>query len=157
MSLIIEFLILGAFAASLVTVFMILKARIPNNSTYKYAVGTALITAFLLFWVNGAVGIIGSSNDDVNMLFYGVLAVGLLGAILSRFRPSGMARSMFVMMIAQILVAAIAVAARWGSSNPVWPSDVITLTCLFSGLWLACGALFLKAARQRDQFPIGSS
>ena len=47
----------------------------PTNTAYRWAVGVALAAAFILFWVNGAVGIIGADGDDANSMYYGVLAV----------------------------------------------------------------------------------
>jgi hypothetical protein len=46
----------------------------------SHAAGVALATDFLLVWINGVVGIIGSEQEDANLLHGAVLAVGLLGA-----------------------------------------------------------------------------
>ena len=70
------------------------------NATYKLAVGVALLAAFLLVWLSLGVGIIGSDGDPANLMYFGVLAVGIIGAFLARFRAAGMARSLFAMAIA---------------------------------------------------------
>jgi len=72
---------------------------------YRFAVGVALTTAFILLWVNGAVGIIGDESNDANIMYFGVLAVGFIGAIIARFRPLGMARALYAMALAQVLAA----------------------------------------------------
>ena len=41
-------------------------------------------------------------------MFFGVLVVGIIGAIIARFRPQGMARALFATALAQALVAVIA-------------------------------------------------
>ena len=147
MNIFFEFLLLGVFAGSLIYGFMVLNARYPNNTNYKIAVGLALAATFLLFWVNGAVGIIGSSNNDANMMFFGVLAIPFTGALIARFVPKGMARTMFTTAGVQILVATIALAGGFGTSGPTWPWDVVILTVFFSALWVGSGILFQKAAQ----------
>jgi hypothetical protein len=44
-------------------------------------------------------------------MYIGVLAVGIIGAIVARFRPHGMARALFATALAQALVAVIALLA----------------------------------------------
>ncbi len=64
---------------------------------------------------NGAVGIIGSEDNDANMLYFGVLAVGVVGALMARFRPIGMMLALIATALAQMLVAVIALTAGWGA------------------------------------------
>ncbi|MFH1689755.1 MAG: hypothetical protein ABIE42_05890 [Candidatus Eisenbacteria bacterium] len=129
-------------------VFLFLKARKPDNTAYKSAVGLALLAAFLLFWVNGAVGIIGDEDNDANLMYGGVLAVGLIGAIIARFEPHGMVRAMFATALAQAVVAVIALVAGWGSAAPIWPRDILGATGIFVTLWLGSTWLFRRAARK---------
>ena len=93
-----------------------LASRKTGEAAYRAAVGLAIGSAVLLGWVNGAVGIIGSENNDANLMYFGVLAVGIIGAIIARLQPLGMARALFVTALAQALVLALALAlARaWG-------------------------------------------
>ena len=51
-----------------------------GNIVYRSAVGLALTAAFILIWVNGAVGIIGSENNDANLMYGGVFGVFVLNA-----------------------------------------------------------------------------
>ena len=81
-----------------------LAARMTGNTTYRFAVGLALAAAFILVWVNGAVGIIGSEDNDANLMYGGVLGVGVIGAVIARFRPHGMARALFATALAQASV-----------------------------------------------------
>lgn len=51
-----------------------------GNIVYRSAVGLALTAAFILIWVNGAVGIIGSENNEANLMYGGVIGVFVLNA-----------------------------------------------------------------------------
>ena len=105
-----DFAIFGALLVGVGVTFE-LAARKTGNSAYRSAVGVALAAVFILVWVNGAVGIIGSEDNDANLMYYGVLAVGLIGAFVARFQPRGMARALFATALAQALVAVIALIA----------------------------------------------
>ncbi|HEX8300981.1 hypothetical protein [Sphingomonas sp.] len=128
---------------------LILEAvvRMTANSAYRIAMAAALAGAFLLIWLNAAVGIIGDEGDPANLMFAGVLAIGLAGAALARFRAGGMAWTLFLVAGAQALVGIVAVAGRLGADGPIWPRDVGVLTVFFTILWLVSGGLFRKAAR----------
>lgn len=83
----------------------------PQNTAYRSAVGIALGAAVMLVWLSLGVGIIGADGDPANLMYFGVLAVGIVGAIIARLQPRGMARALFAMALAQALVAAIALNA----------------------------------------------
>ena len=85
-----------------------------GNTTYRFAVGVALAAALLLVWLSLGVGIIGRDGDPANIMYFGVLAVGIVGALIARFRPEGMARALFATALAQMSVAAIALIAGLG-------------------------------------------
>jgi hypothetical protein len=150
MELIFGFLLLIGIAAAFVVIFRFLTKRAPGNTPYKWGVGIAFAGALLLFWVNGAVGIIGASDNDANLMYFGVLAVGGLGGLISRFRPQGMYRVMVAVAVAQVLAAVIALAALWGTSGPIWPIDVLVLTGFFTAVWLVSAWQFRKAILQNS-------
>ena len=115
-----------------------LAVRMSRHHAYHAAAGIALVAGFLLVWMNLAVGIIGNEENPLNLMYGGVLAVGLLGTLIARFRPAGMVRVMVAMAIAQLLVAVIAQAA----GHFTW-----VLTAVFIGAWLASAWLFKTTAR----------
>ncbi len=131
-----------------------LVARKMGSIAYRVAVGVALAAALLLVWVNLAVGLIGSEDELANLMYIGVLTVGIIGAIIARFRPHGMARALFATALAQTLVAVIALIAGLGSTAPIWPWDILILTGFFAALWVGSALLFRKAAR--EQPPAGA-
>jgi hypothetical protein len=77
----------------------------------------------------------------VNLLFDAVPLVGLIGALLVRFRARGMARVMVAVAVAQVAVAVIAFAGGFGFTGP--------FTVFFAALWLISAWLFAKAARRQ--------
>ena len=122
-----------------------LAARMTGNTAYRAAVGVAIAAAFILVWMNLAVGIIGAEDNPANLMYGGVLAVGIIGAIIARFQPDGMARTLVATALAQALVAVIAVIAGMGyPASP--PLEILGVNALFAALWLMSAWLFRKAA-----------
>jgi hypothetical protein len=134
-----------------------LVARKGGTIAYRAAVGVACAAGLLLVWMNAAVGIIG--DGPVNLLYFGVLAVGFIGAFIARFQPRGMSRALFATALAQMLVPLIALGmwnAGWQDllmdpSSPHPPfhpgvPQVLVLNAFFAALWIASGLLFRHAA-----------
>lgn len=144
-----DFLFAGALIGGTGLVFE-LVARSTANVACRAAVGLALAATFLLIWITGAVGIIGDEDNPANLMFAGVLAVAIVGALIARFRPHGMARAMSVAALVQALVAPIELAGRWGATAPIWPWEVLGLTGFFTAMWLMSAGLFRIAARQQS-------
>jgi hypothetical protein len=145
---ILDFAVFATMLAGVSVIYGLTK-RTSDDIAYRSAVGVALAAAFILIWVNGAVGIIGDAGNDANLMFFGVLGVGVLGAIVARFQPRGMARALYATAVAQCLVAVIAVTADLGSTGPIWPRDILALTVFLTALWLLSARLFGNAARNR--------
>ena len=125
-----------------------LASRKTGEAAYRAAVGLALGSALLLGWVNAAVGIIGSDDNEANLMYGGVLVVGAIGAIIARFKSEGMARALFATALAQTLVAVIALVGRVGSPYS-GPLEIVTINGFFVALFVGSAVLFWKAARGR--------
>jgi hypothetical protein len=119
-----------------------LAARRRGSRASRAGAGLAVVTAFVLVWINLAVGVVGPEDDPVNRVFFGVLGVAVIGAGLARARPGGMARALAATAVAQMLAAGIALAAGGGPAG-----EVLALNGGFAGLWLASAWLFRRAAR----------
>ena len=122
-----------------------LASRKTGQAAYRAAVGLALGSALLLGWVNGAVGIIGSEDNEANLMYGGVIVVGAIGAVIARFKPEGMARALFATALAQTLVAVIGLVGRMGSGS----LEIVTINGFFVALFVGSAVLFWKAARDR--------
>ena len=126
-----------------------LAARRTGIIAYRAAVGVAVTAAFVLIWINLAVGLIGSEDNPANLMYGGVLGVGILGALIWRFQPHGMARALAATALAQALVGAIALIAGLGSTGANGPGTIVVLNGFFAALWLISAWLFRKAAREQ--------
>ena len=129
-----------------------LVARKAGGIAYRAAVGVALAAAFLLVWINGAVGIIGNEDNPANLMYGGVLAVGIIGAMIARFQPHGMARALFATAFAQMLVPVIALII-WRPSLDDAPGivGVFMLNAFFVMLFVVSALFFRRAARERNR------
>jgi hypothetical protein len=125
-----------------------LVARRTGSAAYRLAAGMALAVWFLTIWLTGAVGIIGSEAHPANLLYLGVLGIGVVGAVVARFRPRGMSRVMVVAALALLAIVLAVLVTGWGSEEPVWPWPVVTLNGFFVALLLGAALLFRQAARE---------
>jgi len=62
-----------------------LITRKSGELAYRVVVGFALFTGLFLVWVNLAVGIIGSENNPVNLMYFGAFGVAIIGTFIARF------------------------------------------------------------------------
>ena len=119
------------------------------RSAYRLAIVAALATGLILLWIIGAVGLIGVEGDPFDRSYGGVLAVGVIGALIARFRPGGMARAMIAAALAQTLIAVIALIIGKQHSPVSSVVEILGLNGFFVVLWLVSARLFIRAARLR--------
>ncbi len=110
--------------------------RKSSSLAYRLGAAGAVVTAFLTVWVNAAVGMIG--EGPYNLLFGGVLLIALIGAIIARFEPAGLARAMVAAAIWQGMLSVV------GMSTDAH-GGMLSMT--FVVPWLLAAGLFRKAAR----------
>jgi hypothetical protein len=146
---VVDFALAGALLVGTGLIFE-LAVRTTGNIAYRAAVGVALAAAFILVWLSLGVGIIGKDGDPANLMYFGVLAVGITAAVMARLRPAGMARALLATALAQALVAAIALMGRLGYP---WsgPLEILALNGFFVALFVGSALLFRKAAREEGQ------
>lgn len=125
-----------------------LARKKASHSSYKTAVGIALAAVFLLIWINSAVGIIGNEDNPANLMYFGVVTVGIIGAGIARFQPRGMARVLLTMAIAQMLVPVIAlfIAKSQVTLEPPGVVGVFGLNSFFAMLFVVSALLFKHAS-----------
>ncbi len=143
------FLPLIILATILVALFRWVTYRQSEDRFYRLAWLIFLVGVFLLFWSNGAVGIIGASNNDINMLYNALLGLGLVGGIGFRKQRLGLTLVMLVLDFLMFMILAVALVGNMGHSGPKWPLDAVILTVFFSGFWSASAVLFYLSNQRR--------
>ena len=144
----------GAFVLALVLLFGcagltygLVAKKMMSNKAYRFAVGVALAAVFILVWMNAAVGgILG--DDPANMMYFGVLLVGFIGAVIARLEPQGMSRALFATAFAIVLVPVIALII----GTPAFANGVVAvfgLHSFFAMLFVASAFLFRRASARR--------
>jgi hypothetical protein len=108
-----------------------------GSVAHKAAVGIAVVAGLGLIWVNLAVGMMDVENG--NLMYVLVLFVALVGAAIGRFEPREASIAMFATAGAQVVVAAIALAANLGPT--------ILADAFFVLAWVASGLLFRQASQ----------
>ena len=120
-----------------------LVARKTGRAAYRTGIGLAIAAAALLGWINGAVGIIGSENNRANLMYLGVVAVGVVGVAIARLKPGGMALAMMATAATQGLVTVVAIVGGLGGPNS-GPLELLAINGAFIALFLGAASLFRK-------------
>lgn len=122
-----------------------MKTTTTRTRSYRLGLAVTLGTVLFLLLGAGALGIIGAGGR-ADLMYLGVIAVGVVGVVASRLRPRGMSRTLLAMAAAQVVVALIAlVAVVPGSDASV--VDLIGLTAMYAGLFSVAAWLFSRADR----------
>jgi hypothetical protein len=125
-----------------------LVARKGRAFAYRAAVGVGLAAAFLLVWVNGAVGIIGNEENPANLMHFGVLAIRVIGAFIANLESRGMTWALSAVALAQMLVPVIAMmiwppqVTSWGAAGV---GGVFGMNSFFAILFAVSALLFRRS------------
>lgn len=140
----------GAFVFTYVLFFgtgmaYALISRHMSAWAYKAAVGLSLVAGFVLGWATMVH--MSETENPVNLVYFGVLAVGAIGAALARLEARGMARALFAMAAALAVAWVITQVLMVDTpAGPVWNVGVMHggFVLLFAG----AGLLFRHASVQ---------
>ncbi len=143
------FVVAGAFVFTAAMTYE-LGVKGMSNKAYRFAMGLAVATAFVLTWANFVLAV---DVSLANFMYFGVVVVGLVGAAIARLRASGMAVALFVTAMAQMLVPFIALVfwkthVAQGAAVPV-----LGLNGVFIVLFAMSALLFRRAARTHEMPP----
>lgn len=133
---------------SLLSLTFTFIARSTRGNAYKAAAALAIVGAFLLVWINGAVGIIGDS--DINMLYALVVLTLFIGTLVARFKPEGMARTLFAAALVQALIPIVAFIINTPDLS-LGVLQVFILNAFWVVLFIGSGLLFRHAGSQAPQ------
>ena len=145
-----DFVIAGAL---LVGTGLLYEAAVrrAGSLTYRAAVAVALGAGLFLVWAILAVGAIGAEGDPADLMYVGVLAMGIVGALIVRLRPEGMARVLLVMALAVVLVAVVALVAGKHLSPESSVVEIVGVNGFFAALFIGSAWLFRRAALEQPR------
>jgi hypothetical protein len=126
-----------------------LVARTSTSPSYRAGVGLAIAGAFLLTWINAAVGI---TDSDADSLYLAVIAIGLVGAFVARFRPAGMALAMIAVVMALLAVGLFALTNGLLPEHNS-PYKIAGITAIFVVLFVGAALLFRMAGHEPSGTP----
>jgi len=121
---------------------------LSNKTAYRLAIAGSLLAVILLIWLSLGVGIIGADGDPANRMYFVVVAVGIIGALVMRLKPAGMMRVLLAMAFVQVIITGIAMIAKIGLPYS-GPMELILLNGFFIVAFLVAAWLFRKASAGR--------
>ena len=112
-----------------------------NNLAYVAGAIVAVGTGFVTIWANLAVGMILSERNPENLVFLGVIAIALVGGLITRFSARGLCRGTLAAGVVQGLIALVVAVAGL--------DDLYTAMLIgaFALPWLLAAGLFHWAAQ----------
>lgn len=140
-----DFVVMGALFALACGAYE-LATRLPGTRMTRAAFAVAVLGGFFVVWVNLAVGLVGDGDNPASLMFLGVPAVAVLGALIARGRPIGMVRAMLATAAVHAGIGVVAAIAGWGEPHD-GPVRVVAITAFFMLPWLLSALLFYRAAR----------
>jgi len=126
----------------------LLAPRFGDNIIYRVAIGLSLFAGLFLIWSNLAVGIIGSEDNLINGLYYGVIFVGIIGAFMSRFKPKGMSLSLLAMALTQGIITLFAFIKGMTEVPESSVYELLAVNGFFITLFVLAALLFLYITQQ---------
>ena len=119
-----------------------------SRTHYRTGLALALGTALFLVWAIGALGIIGAGGPP-DLMYLGALAVGVVGAVVARFRARGMAVALATTALATIVVGGIALATDQQHQDGASALEILGLSAMYAGLFGVSAWMFRRADLER--------
>jgi len=117
-----------------------LVARRMDAWSYKLGVGVALAAAFAFGW--STMVQTADSGHPERLWYLSVLVVGIVGALLARLKPRGLARTLFAMAVTLALIALMLPSG----APPDFARRIALGHGVFVALFAASGLLFRHAS-----------
>jgi hypothetical protein len=136
-----DFAVFGAMLLSVGLAYEFLAAKM-GAFRYKAAMALALVGAFILLWGNMAVGLIGSEEEPLNLMYYAVIGFFIFGSAMARIRPHEMMRVMFVTATIQFLITLGALSLRMGELSGKTLAASVGINSVIIALFIVSALLF---------------
>lgn len=122
-----------------------------KNMIFRIAVGFALFSGFFLIWSNLAVGLIGSEDNPLNLLYFLVIGVGVIGAFITRFKATGLMYTLFAMATTQFII----MITSFFTGMPAVPEssvyEIIAVNGFFITLFIVAAILFRYSTEVKNE------
>ena len=118
------------------------------TTSYRLGIAVAVGTSAFLVLGAGALGIIADGGRP-DLMYLGVLAVGVVGSAIARLRPRGMAYALAVTAAGPLVVAVIALAADLHEGEVGYAVDIVGLSGMYAALFALSAWLFWRGAEQQ--------
>src|SRR6185312_15539418 len=144
-----DFIIMGSLIFGTGFLFYVMTRR-SSNFIFRLAISIAILSSFLLIWVNLAVGLIGSGPTIANLMYIGVFVILIGGTYISKFTPQRLQWVMFISAIALIIFAIIQLSGemyKYPGSSVV---EILAVNAFFAALFLCAGLLFRLIGHQQN-------
>lgn len=144
-----DFLLAGILLFSTGLAYILILA-VSEQFLYRIASAIALLSGLFLLWANLAVGLIGSENNPANLMYFGVLAIGLLGAALSRLQPRGLSNTLYAMTgsMGFIIIIALVTGLQYDPYSSV--IEILAVNIFFMFPFSLSAILFRKVAKDQE-------
>lgn len=126
---------------------LILATAKFQSLTYKMGIIIGVISIFLLVWVNGAVGIVGHEGEPINVLYFIIPAVGLVGSFLCRLNSQGMFYTLSIMALIPMIIAVIAILGYMQEPPHNTAMQILSINAFFTILFSLSAISFRNAAQ----------
>ena len=132
------------------------KTKVDHH--YVLGLGLAIGSVLFLVLAIGALGIVGDGGS-ADRLYAAVLAVGLVGTLVARLRPRGMAITMVAMAAVQALVTVVAMALVVAEVDDYAGASVVDLlgiNTMYVALFCGSAWFFRRADLGGARNPVGA-
>lgn len=123
-----------------------------SNTKYKAALGIAVFTSLFIVWSNLAVGIIGSEDNPVNLIYFVMLFAVIIGGVAVKFQPKGLSILMLAAAAAHGLIPFAAVLLIGTENIERFTREMnalIVIHLFIIMLWTISGLLFRYSAQDQ--------
>lgn len=114
-----------------------------KTTAYRSALVLAIATPLFMFWLISAVSILNGPGDR---MYLGVVAVLMIGSLIARFRPQGMAYALIATAAVPVVIALIALVTGMQNPDHLPIAEILGVNTIFAVLFLASSRLFRLAA-----------
>lgn len=121
-----------------------------GSNFYKAGMGIAILASFLVVWSNGAVGIVGHEGESINILYYGVLAIGLIGSFIARFQAKRMVYALYAMVTSIMIITIIALMGYMQEPPHSSTMQILGVNAFFVTLFLLSAISFRNATKDAN-------